>query len=178
MTIYRKEFFTTTPNNTRTAPNLPSFLTKILDQSIGRYLDKYQTADSRYTDRILSYPNPDELPDQEDAHKPKFAPKRTRKDINLFGLIPNKRKKYGSLTLLGRLRIQIGSMKRFFTEGTLSIRNGRIINNKPNNTYLQAIVERINRKLNKLDDRTIREIIDDSTKKMSPKEETAKGYRR
>lgn len=146
MTIYRKEFFTTTPNNTRTAPNLPSFLTKILDQSIGRYLDKYQTADSRYTDRILSYPNPDELPDQEDAHKPKFAPKRTRKDINLFGLIPNKRKKYGSLTLLGRLRIQIGSMKRFFTE--VYETDGLSTINRTTPTFRQSSNESIENSIN------------------------------
>ena len=187
MSIYRKELFETSSSYNRKTRELPIFLTRLLDKSIGKYLEKYQTANSKYTDRTLSYPNPDELPDQEEARKPRFAPKRRRsEDVDFFGVIPDKgnrrskgqSEKYGSLTLIGRIRVQIGSMKSYFRDGSLSIRNNQIINNNQSNRYLQGVVERLNRKLNRLDNRTTQQIINDSTKKMSPREETEKGYRK
>ncbi len=187
MSIYRKELFETPSRYKGRTRELPSFLTRLLDKSIGKYLEKYQTADSRYSDRTLSYPNPDELPDQEEARTPKFSPKRRRsEDVDFFGVIPDKGNrrskgqsgKYGNLTLIGRVRVQIGSMKSYFRDGSLSVRNNQIINNNPNNRYLQGVVERLNRKLDRLDNGTTQQIINDSTKKMSPREETEKGYRK
>jgi len=187
MSIYRKKLFETSSRHRKGTRKLPDFLTRLLGNSVGKYMEKYRLADSRYTDRILSYPNPDELPDQEDARRPKFAPKRQRvKDIDFLGVIPdqgNRRArglsgKYGNLTFLGRIRVQISSMKSYFRDGSLSIQNNRIVNSKPDNNYLQRLVDRLNRKLDKLSRGTITQIFNDSSKKMSPEEETKKGYRK